>query len=75
MKYCFLQNIRDNLVRSMSLVDSDILGSSSRAEWPAVLHNVCVLHNVVRLRSQYQLVGWNEPSVINPGALELYVSI
>ena len=75
IKYCFFQNIRDNLVRSMSLVDSDILGSSSRAEWPAVLHNVCVLHNVVRLRSQYQLVGWNEPNVINPGALELYVSI
>ena len=75
MLWCFLQNIRDNLVRSMSLVDSDILGSSSRAEWPAVLHNVCVLHNVVRLRSQYQLVGWNAPAVINPGALELSVSV
>ncbi|XP_028415382.1 dynein heavy chain 8, axonemal-like isoform X2 [Dendronephthya gigantea] len=69
------KNIRDNLVRSMSLVDSDILASSTRSEWPAILHNVCVLHNVVRLRSQYQLVGWNEPEVIKPGALELYDAI
>ena len=59
----------------MSLVDSDTLGLSSRSEWPALLHNVCVLHNVVRLRSQYQSVGWNVPAVINPGALELSVSV
>ena len=62
-------------MRSMSLVDGDIFASSSRAEWPAVLHNVCVLHNVIRLRSQYHTVGWNEPNVINPGALELSVSV
>ena len=62
-------------MRSMSLVNSETLASSSRAEWPAVLHNICVLHNVVRLRSQYQLVGWNTPAVINPAALELCVSV
>ena len=58
----------------MSLLDDATLKASTRPEWPAVLHNICMLHNVVRLRSLFHLVGWNKPHEMRPGAEELYVS-
>ena len=70
----FFQNIRDNLVRSISLLDADTINASSRSEWPAVLHNICMLHNVIRLRSQFQLVGWNKPEHVSPGPEKLQVN-
>ena len=59
----------------MAWVDADLLRVSNRVEWPALLHNICMLHSVVRLRARYQLSGFNRPedfAVI--GTAELWVS-
>ena len=47
-----------------------------RAEWPALLHNLCMLHSLVRLRTRYGLAGWNKPMDLrNLGTAELWVRI
>lgn len=47
-----------------------------RPEWPALLHNLCMLHSLVRLRTRFGLTGWNKPMDLrNIGTAELWVSI
>lgn len=47
-----------------------------RTEWPALLHNLCMLHSLVRLRTRYGLTGWNKPMDLrNLGTAELWVRI
>ena len=49
---------------------------SMRPEWPALLHNLCMLHSLVRLRTRFGLTGWNKPMDLrNIGTAELWVSI
>ena len=56
-------------------MDSDLLRVSSRQEWPALLHNLCMLHSLVRLRSRYGLAGWNKTlDLRHVGTAELWVS-
>lgn len=58
----------------MTWVDNELLRVSNRAEWPAVLHNICMVHSAVRLRSRFKLVGWNNPEDFrNIGTGELWV--
>lgn len=57
-------------------MDSDLLRVSARQEWPAVLHNICMLHSLVRLRTRYGLTGWNKGlDLMNVGTAELWVSM
>lgn len=73
---CFFQNAKDSLQRSLQWVDSDLLRVSARQEWPAVLHNICMLHSLVRLRTRYGLTGWNKGlDLMNVGTAELWVSM
>ena len=70
------QNTKDSLQRSLQWVDSDLIRVSSRQEWPALLHNLCMLHSLIRLRTRYGLTGWNKPlDLRNFGTAELWVSI
>lgn len=70
------QNTKDSLQRSLQWVDSDLIRVSMRAEWPALLHNLCMLHSLVRLRTRYGLTGWNKPlDLRNVGTAELWVRI
>lgn len=72
---CSLQNTKDSLQRSLLWVDGDLLRVSARQEWPALLHNLCMLHSLVRLRTRYGLTGWNKGlDLKNVGTAELWVS-
>ncbi|XP_071954985.1 uncharacterized protein [Antedon mediterranea] len=55
------QIMRENLVRGISLIDSDLLKTSSRSEWPPLLHNLIMLHGALRLRGRFGRAGWNLP--------------
>ena len=56
------QAMKDSLVRSFNNFEPDVLKQSGRAEWPAMLHNLCYLHAAVQLRTRYGFGGWNCPS-------------
>ena len=59
----------------MMWVDGDLLRASGRLEWPALLHNVCMLHSLLRLRARFGLAGWNKPhDLANVGTASLWVS-
>ncbi|XP_068697910.1 dynein axonemal heavy chain 8-like [Montipora foliosa] len=70
------KNAKDSLQRSLQWVDSDLLRVSSRQEWPALLHNLCMLHSLVRLRSRYGLAGWNKTlDLRHVGTAELWQAL
>lgn len=70
------KNAKDSLQRSLQWVDSDLLRVSARQEWPAVLHNICMLHSLVRLRTRYGLTGWNKGlDLMNVGTAELWQAL
>ncbi|KAM5165175.1 dynein axonemal heavy chain 5-like [Mantella aurantiaca] len=69
-------NIRRGVIQSWQFVNNDTLVSSSRPEWPAVLHNLCFFHCASRLRSMYGVsAGWNCPNTMRFGCTELMESI
>ncbi|XP_033874385.3 dynein axonemal heavy chain 8-like [Acipenser ruthenus] len=54
------KNMKDGMLRCLQGVDSEALKTSSRPEWPAVVHNLCFLHSAVRLRAASGgAMGWN----------------
>ncbi|MBN3318102.1 DYH6 protein, partial [Atractosteus spatula] len=54
------KNMKDAMLRCLQQVGPDTLRSCSRAEWPALIHNLCYLHCAVRLRSTAGgTAGWN----------------
>lgn len=55
--------MKNNLVRFFNTyVDCDMLSMSSRPEWLPCLHNICLLHGAIRLRSKLPInVGWQDP--------------
>ncbi|XP_071801693.1 uncharacterized protein [Asterias amurensis] len=63
--------IKDNLLRSMSLVDTELLKLSSRVEWPPLLHNLAMLHATIRLRGRFNRAGWNHPETMDFGYNEI----
>lgn len=70
------KNTKDSLQRSLQWVDSDLIRVSSRQEWPALLHNLCMLHSLIRLRTRYGLTGWNKPlDLRNFGTAELWQAL
>lgn len=66
--------MKENIVRSFSWIDLDILKSSSKPEWPALLHNLCYLHSCLKLRSRYMRCGWNLPYSLQFTTEEFIVS-
>lgn len=67
------KNTKDSLQRSLQWVDSELMRVSMRPEWPALLHNLCMLHSLVRLRTRFGLTGWNKPMDLrNIGTAELW---
>lgn len=67
------KNTKDSLQRSLQWVDSELMRVSTRPEWPALLHNLCMLHSLVRLRTRFGLTGWNKPMDLrNIGTAELW---
>ncbi|XP_044146080.1 dynein axonemal heavy chain 5-like isoform X2 [Bufo gargarizans] len=69
-------NIRRGIIYSWKLVNQETLVSSSRPEWPALLHNLCFLHCAIRIRTLYgALAGWNCPDAMRFGWAELTESI
>jgi len=70
------KNTKDSLQRSLQWVDGDLIRVSIRQEWPALLHNLCMLHSLIRLRTRYGLTGWNKPlDLRNFGTAELWQAL
>ncbi|XP_048577711.1 dynein axonemal heavy chain 8 isoform X3 [Nematostella vectensis] len=70
------KSTKDSLQRSMTWVDNELLRISNRPEWPALLHNLCMLHSIVRLRTRFKLAGWNRPEDFKGiGTAELWQSL
>ena len=58
--------MKESLQRSFDWVDSDLVKSSNKPEWPILLHNLCYFHSMLRLRSRYTSgCGWNSPLTLN----------
>ncbi|XP_077973667.1 uncharacterized protein LOC120348568 isoform X2 [Styela clava] len=57
------KGMKDNLLRFFStVVDADIFTTSTRPEYLPCLHNICLLHGAVSLRSKFPInVGWQDP--------------
>ncbi|KAG8582082.1 hypothetical protein GDO81_007910 [Engystomops pustulosus] len=69
-------NIRRGIIHSWKFVNHKVLASSSRPEWPALLHNLCFLHCATRFRTLYgSSAGWNCPEVMQFLSAELTESI
>ncbi|XP_077137822.1 dynein axonemal heavy chain 5-like [Ranitomeya variabilis] len=67
-------NIRRGIISSWKLVNHEVLATSSRPEWPPLLHNLCFLHGAIRFRTLYG-GGWNCPDAMTFGCAELMESI
>ncbi|XP_073445808.1 uncharacterized protein [Dendrobates tinctorius] len=67
-------NIRRGIIRSWKFVNHEVLATSSRPEWPPLLHNLCFLHGAIRFRTLYG-GGWNCPDAMTFGCAELMESI
>ncbi|XP_069461306.1 uncharacterized protein [Ambystoma mexicanum] len=66
------KSLKGGLIQSLRFVDPKALSQSRRAEWPAVLHNLCFLHCAIRLRTDFGLTaGWNYREVLLFGCAEL----
>ena len=46
------QSIKEGMMRSLSWLDADSLRGCTKAEWPAVLHNVAFLHASLHMRGR-----------------------
>ncbi|XP_056421918.1 uncharacterized protein LOC130362045 isoform X2 [Hyla sarda] len=69
-------NIRRGIIQSWKFVYPETLASSSRPEWPPLLHNLCFLHCATRFRTLYGVsAGWNGPDAMRFGCAELMESI
>ncbi|KAM4043310.1 dynein axonemal heavy chain 5-like isoform 1-T1 [Anomaloglossus baeobatrachus] len=68
------ENIRRGIIRSWKFVNHEVLASSSRPEWPALLHNLCFLHGAIRFRTLYG-TGWNCRDTMRFSSAELMESI
>lgn len=68
--------MKESLVRSFSMIDSETFKCSSRSEWPAMLHNICYIHSAIRLRSRFNKAGFNSPDALGSvGTQEFLVRI
>ncbi|KAI8520697.1 hypothetical protein Bbelb_004510 [Branchiostoma belcheri] len=63
--------MRDHMVRSMQWIEPETLKTSTRPEWPAVLHNLFMVHGALRLRARFGRGGWNRPGDMIFGNNEL----
>ncbi|XP_066278010.1 uncharacterized protein [Branchiostoma lanceolatum] len=63
--------MRDHMVRSMQWIEPETLKTSTRPEWPAVLHNLFMVHGALRLRARFGRGGWNRPEDMVFGNNEL----
>ncbi|KAM9316607.1 uncharacterized protein PAF06_007656 [Gastrophryne carolinensis] len=69
-------NIRRGVIHSWQFVSNEALVSSSRSEWPAVLHNLCFFHCASRLRAMFGTsAGWNCPNTMRFSINELMEGI
>ena len=50
---------KTNLLRTLTMLSDEVLNTSQRAEWLALLHNVCFLHCVLVGRRKFGTVGAN----------------
>ncbi|XP_077977225.1 dynein axonemal heavy chain 8-like isoform X3 [Glandiceps talaboti] len=67
--------MKDNMIRSLSVIDADTLKSSSRSEWAPIVHNLCMLHGAVRLRARFGRAGWNRPYCMDFSSTELFEAL
>ncbi|XP_070568705.1 dynein axonemal heavy chain 5-like isoform X4 [Ptychodera flava] len=67
--------MKDNMIRSLSVIDADTLKSSSRSEWAPMVHNLCMLHGAIRLRSRFGRSGWNRPYDMDFSSSELFEAL
>jgi hypothetical protein len=80
--YCcailILQTMKNTLLRAFTASDMpELVKTSSRPDWAAVLHNICFLHGALRLRASLAgRSGWNIPDKLaDIGFTELTVCI
>lgn len=66
--------MKECMVRSLSWIDSDLIKSSTKPEWPVLLHNLCFFHSCLRLRTRYSRCGWNSPLTLNFATEEFLVN-
>ena len=50
---------KTNLLRTLTMLSDEVLNTSQRSEWLALLHNVCFLHCVLVGRRKFGTVGAN----------------
>ncbi|XP_073531710.1 dynein axonemal heavy chain 5-like [Phyllobates terribilis] len=67
-------NIRRGIILSWKFITHEVLATSSRPEWPPLLHNLCFLHGAIRYRTLYG-GGWNYPDTMRFGCAELMESM
>ncbi|CAE1271156.1 DNAH [Acanthosepion pharaonis] len=56
-------HVKENMLQSFSHLDPDILKRSSNPMWPAMIHNICLLHATLRLRASLKST-WSYPEDI-----------
>lgn len=67
--------MKESLVRAFGMIDSEVLKCSGRAEWPAMLHNLCYIHSAIKLRARFHKAGLNAPNdLLQVGASQFLVS-
>ncbi|XP_077863125.1 dynein axonemal heavy chain 5-like [Saccoglossus kowalevskii] len=64
--------MKDNMIRALCVLDAETLKSSTRTEWPPMIHNLCLLHGAIRLRARFGHAGWNRPYSMDFGSTELF---
>ncbi|XP_041462850.1 dynein heavy chain 8, axonemal-like [Lytechinus variegatus] len=57
--------VKESLLRAVSSFEPEQLKASSRSEWVPLLHNIAMVHAMIRLRGRYGLAGWNYPDVMD----------
>ncbi|RDD45872.1 Dynein heavy chain 5, axonemal [Trichoplax sp. H2] len=55
------KRMRESILSCLNWIEPDTFKTSQRSEWIPLLHNLCLLHSSLRLRTRYKNRGWNAP--------------
>ncbi|XP_075255403.1 dynein axonemal heavy chain 5-like isoform X4 [Convolutriloba macropyga] len=59
------KNLRDHMLSLPMYLTNDILRVGGRSDYPALLHNIAIIHGLVNLRAQYGVSGWASDALMS----------
>ncbi|XP_063714091.1 dynein axonemal heavy chain 5-like isoform X5 [Symsagittifera roscoffensis] len=59
------KTLREHMMSLPMYLTNDILKVGGRSDYPAVLHNIALIHGLINLRAQYGVSGWAQHELMS----------